>query len=76
MVLIKQLNINGIILECLCFDFTVTFTSVFMILGLLVWAKIRKKIYSVPLLCSYVAADKCSTLNNIKIKRPNKNKCF
>ena len=43
MVLIKQLDINGIILECLCFDFTVTFTSVFMILGLLVWAKIREK---------------------------------
>ena len=64
MVLIKQLNINGIILECLCFDFTVTFTSVFMILGLLLWAKIREKIYSVPLLCSY-SADKC-TLNNIK----------
>ena len=64
MVLIKQLNINGIILECLCFDFTVTFTSVFMILGLLVWAKIRKKIYSVPVLCSY-AADQC-TLYNIK----------
>ena len=54
MVLIKQLNINGIILECLCFDFTVTFTSVFMILGLLVWAKIREKIYTIACPC-YVA---------------------
>ena len=62
MVLIKQLNINGIILECLCFDFTVTFTSVFMILGLLVWAKIREKYIVCP---CYVAMQLINVLLTI-----------